>query len=121
MRRQSCDSFNFTPTIRLAIAGVLVVILFSGLGALAKVDAPSEFADDGEVCVAGDVFFQGGGVEEGGGGEEAGAEVAEGLEFFAEAEDALFGTDGGVCGPFLSESRGVSWDADLAEQDDRLW
>jgi hypothetical protein len=60
---------------------------------LAKVYAACELADDGEVCAAADVGFEGGGVDEGVGGEETGAQVAECAELFTEAEDALFRAD----------------------------
>lgn len=57
--------------VGLGVAGVA----FAGvvLGALTEVDAAGEFADDGEVCAAADVGFEGGGVDEGVRGEEAGA------------------------------------------------
>jgi len=60
---------------------------------LAKVYATCELADDGEVCTAADVGFEGGGIDKGVGGEEARTQIAECAELFTEAEDALFGAD----------------------------
>ena len=93
---------NLIPTVWLGIHCVAGAVVF---GALAKVDAAGEFADDVEVNAGADGFFQGGGGDEGGCGEEAGAQVAEGLERFAEFEEALFGPDFAGA-PFLDGERG---------------
>ena len=59
-----------------------------------EVDAPCQLADDGEVDPAADMLFERRDGGQGVGGEIAGAQVAEGGEFFAELEEALFWADG---------------------------
>lgn len=101
MRGQPRDALNLRSAVGFRVHCEAAAVV---LGALTKVDAAGEFADDIEIYAAGDGFFERGGGEEGGRGEEAGAQVAEGLELFAEAEDALFGADG-TGAPFLWRSR----------------
>lgn len=52
------------------------------------------------------MLFERGDGGEGVGGEVAGAQVPEGVEFFAELEEALFGADGSGA-VFLSTETGV--------------
>ena len=108
MRRQPRDALNLRPGIRLGVPRVPVVVLL--LFPLPKVYAPRQLADDGEVDAAADGFFERRDGGEGVGGEVAGAEVAEGIQFFAELEEALFGADG-ACAVFLwMGKRGCQWD-----------
>ena len=67
----------------------ITVVLFP----LAKIYATCKLADDGEVCAAADVGFEGRGVDKRVGGEEAGSQVAECAELFTEAENALLRAD----------------------------
>ena len=92
MRRQPRHALNLRPGIGLRVPRVPVIILL--LLALPKVDAPRQLADDGEVDAAADGLFERGDGGQGVGGEVAGAQVAEGLELFAQFEEALFGADG---------------------------
>ena len=92
--------------VRFSVHGVAGAVVFS---AIPKVYAASEFADDVKVDAAADGFFQGRSGDEGGGGEEARAEVAEGLERFAEFEEALFGAHFAGA-PFLERERVLAWD-----------
>ena len=75
---------------------ITVLLLFP----FPKVYAPRQLADDGEVDATADGFFERGDGGEGVGSEVAGTEVAEGIQFFAELEEALFGADG-ACAVFL--------------------
>lgn len=81
------------------VSGAVTRILFT----IPEVDAPGEFADDGEVDAGANGFFEGRSRDEGRGGEGAGAEVAECGEGFAEGEEALFGADGAGA-PFLCKA-----------------
>ena len=92
MRRQPRDALNLRPGVRLRVPRVPVVVLL--LFPFPKVYSPRQLADDGEVDAAADGFFERRDGGEGVGGEVAGAEVAEGVHFFAELEEALFGADG---------------------------
>ena len=118
MRRQPRDALNLRPRIRLCVPRVPVVVLL--LFPFAKVYAPRQLADDGEVDAAADGFFEGGDGGEGVGGEVARAEVAKGIQFFTELEEALFRADG-ACSVFLRMGkRGVSvgsaWKGGLYEK-----
>jgi len=97
MRRQPGHSLDLGGRVRLHVPGVPVPVVFL---ALPEVDAAGELADDGEVGAGGDGGFERGGVDEAVRGEETGAQVAVGLELFAQLEDALFGADGAGA-PFL--------------------
>ena len=98
MRRQPRHALNLRPGIGFRVPRVPVVLVL--LLARPKVDAPRQLADDGEVDAAAYVLFQRGDGGQGVGGEVAGAQVAEGLELFAQLEEALFGADG-ACAVFL--------------------
>ena len=102
MRRQPRDALNLRPRVRLRVPRVPVVVLL--LLPFPKVYAPRQFADDGEVDAAADGFFERGDGGEGVGGEVAGAKVAEGIQFLAKLEEALFGADG-ACAVFLRIGR----------------
>ena len=92
MRRQPRHALNLCPGIGFRVPSVPVVVFL--LFPLPEVDAPRQLADDGEVDPAADVLFERGDGGQGVGGEVAGAQVAEGVEFFAELEEALFRADG---------------------------
>ena len=93
---QAGDALDFLAGVGFAVLGPFVGAFGGWVGflALAKVDAAGEFADDDEVGAGADFFLEGADLGEGGGGEGAGAEVAEGVELFAEFEEALFRADG---------------------------
>lgn len=92
MRRQPRNALNLRSGVGFRVPGVPVAVFL--LLALPEVDAPRQLADDGEVDPAADVLFERGDGDQGVGGEVAGAQVAEGAEFLAELEEALFGADG---------------------------
>lgn len=100
MRRQPRHPFNLRPRVRLRVPRVAVAVIFL---TLAEVDAAGEFADDVEVDAAAEVGFERGYADEGVGGEVAGAQVAEGVHFLAELEEALLGADGAGA-PFLDDA-----------------
>lgn len=100
------DALNLGAAVGLRIHGEAAAVV---LGAVAKVDAARQLADDGEVGPAAHFGLEGREVDERLGREAAGAQVAVGPELLAELQDALLGADGGRGAPFRA--------ADGAEED----
>jgi len=88
---------NLIATVWLGVHGKPGSVVF---GAIAKVNATSEFANDVEVDAFADGFFEWRFGDERRCGEETGSKVAECLELFAEFEETLFRADG-TGAPFL--------------------
>lgn len=99
--RQPRHSLDLRPRVWFRVPRMSVAVVFF---ALAEVDAPGQFADDVEVDAAADVGFERRDVDEGVRGEVAGAQVAEGVHFFAELEEALLRADGAGA-PFLEAQK----------------
>ena len=95
--RQAGDALDLGARVGLRVHGEAGAVV---LGALAKVDAARQLADDDEVGAAAHLGLKRGAVDERVGREAAGTQVAVGAELLAQLEDALLGADGGGGTPF---------------------
>lgn len=91
--RQPRNPLNLRARVRLHIPRI-VRRLRSRLLALPKVDPPSQLPHDAEVDALAHGLLERGVLHQGLRGEVARAQVAEGVHFFAEQEEALLGADG---------------------------
>ncbi len=95
--RQAGDALDLGARVRLRVHGEAGPVV---LGALAKVDAARQLADDDKVGAAAHLGLERGAVDERVGREAAGAQVAVGAELLAQLEDALLRADGRRRAPF---------------------
>ena len=95
--REAGDALNLRARIRLGVEGEAGPVI---LGALAKVDAAGQLADDGEVDALAHGLFERRGGDQRGRGEEAGPQIAKRGHLLAELEETLFRSDGAGA-PFL--------------------
>lgn len=89
--RQAGDALDLGTGVGLGVHGVTGAVI---LGALAKVDAAGQLADDGEVGAAAHLGLEGRELDEGVGGEEGRSQVAVRAHLLAQLEETLLRADG---------------------------